>query len=106
MALLLLLANHDERRVDDPDHFDVRREIGQHLMFGFGPHYRLGAALARLEACVVLEEVLSRFPDWEVDEDGIQMVDGEWISAACSGSRRRPLAMSPCRRWVGRAEPT
>jgi len=77
MALLMLSANHDDRRFDDPDRFDVRREIGQHLTFGFGPHYCLGAALARLEARVVLEEVLARFPDWEVDEAGIQMIDGD-----------------------------
>jgi cytochrome P450 len=77
MALLMLSANHDDRRFDDPDRFDVRREIGQHLTFGFGSHYCLGAALARLEATVVLEEVLKRFPDWEVDEGGIQMIDSD-----------------------------
>jgi cytochrome P450 len=77
MALLLLSANRDERRFDDADRFDVRREIGQHLTFGFGPHYCLGAALARLEARVVMEEVLVRFPDWEVDDAGTEMIDGD-----------------------------
>jgi cytochrome P450 len=39
------------------------------MSFGFGAHYCLGQALARLEARVVLEEMLLRFPDWEVDYD-------------------------------------
>lgn len=68
-ALLLMLAsaNRDERRFDDPDRYDLHRDIGQHLTFGYGAHYCLGAALARLEACIALEEVLNRFPEWEID---------------------------------------
>jgi cytochrome P450 len=71
-SVLLLLnasANRDERRFDDPDRFDVRRTVEQHLSFGYGIHYCLGAALARLEGRVALDEVLQRFPDWEVDAD-------------------------------------
>jgi len=60
-------ANRDERRFSEPDRFDVRRKVGQHLTFGYGIHYCLGAALARLEGRVVLDEVLARFPEWEVD---------------------------------------
>jgi cytochrome P450 len=63
-------ANRDERRFDDPDRFDIHRETGQHLTFGYGLHFCLGAALARMEGRVVLDEVLQRFPEWEVDEDG------------------------------------
>ena len=68
-ALLLMLAsaNHDERRFEDPDHFDIHRTIGQHVTFGYGAHYCLGAALARLEGRIALDEVLQRFPEWEVD---------------------------------------
>jgi len=68
-ALLLMLAsaNHDERRFDDPDRFDIHRAIGQHVTFGYGSHYCLGAALARLEGRIALGEVLDRFPDWEID---------------------------------------
>ena len=61
-------ANRDETKYSDPDRFDVRRQIGQHLTFGYGIHYCLGAALARLEGRGVLDEVLRRVPAWEVDE--------------------------------------
>jgi cytochrome P450 len=61
-------ANRDEREFDEPDRYDIHRQIGHHLGFGYGPHFCLGASLARLEARVGLEEVLDRFPDWEVDD--------------------------------------
>jgi len=67
MVLLNGSANRDERRFEDPDRFDVHRNIGRHLSFGYGIHLCLGAALARLEGRVALDEVLNRFPDWEVD---------------------------------------
>jgi len=69
MLLLTASANRDERRFPDPDRFDVRRKIDHHLSFGYGLHFCLGAALARLEGRVALEEVLARFPRWEVDEE-------------------------------------
>ncbi len=67
LVLLLSSANHDERVFPDPEAFDVQRSIGRHLAFGYGTHFCIGAALARLEARIALEEVLARFPDWEVD---------------------------------------
>ena len=67
MALVIGAANRDGRKIDDPDRFDVRREQSPHFSLGFGPHYCLGQALARLEARLVLEALLERFPDWEVD---------------------------------------
>jgi cytochrome P450 len=67
MLMLVGAANRDERRYVDGDRFDVRRNVGQHLSFGFGAHFCLGAALARLEGRVALEEILKRFPEWEVD---------------------------------------
>jgi len=69
MVLLNASANRDERHFPDADRFDVRRDVGRHLAFGFGIHVCLGAALARLEGRVALEEVLKRFPHWEVDYD-------------------------------------
>jgi len=72
-AVLLLVgaANRDERRYPDPDRFDIRRDLSQHLSFGYGPHYCLGAALARLEGRVALDEILNRFPNWEIDYDNV-----------------------------------
>src|SRR5262249_15432249 len=57
-------ATRDERRFTDGESFDVRRKIDHHLSFGYGIHFCLGAALARLEGRVALDEVLQRFPTW------------------------------------------
>lgn len=70
MMLLVASANRDESRWQDPDAFDVHRKVRQHLTFGLGTHYCLGAALARLEGRIALEEILTRFPKWDVDWDG------------------------------------
>lgn len=67
MLFLIGSANRDDRRYPDPDRFDIHRNVGQHLTFGYGIHFCLGAALARLEGRVALDEVLQRFPEWEVD---------------------------------------
>jgi cytochrome P450 len=69
VVLLNGSGNRDERRFDDPDRFDIHRHIDHHLAFGYGIHFCLGAALARLEGRVALDEVLQRFPTWEVDWD-------------------------------------
>jgi cytochrome P450 len=69
MMFLVGAANRDERHYDDPDRFDVNRVIDRHLTFGYGIHFCLGAALARLEGRVALDEVLQRFPDWAPDLD-------------------------------------
>jgi cytochrome P450 len=68
-ALLLLVgaANRDERRFPDGDTFDIHRKVTSHVTFGYGAHFCLGAALARLEGRVALDELLNRFPEWEVD---------------------------------------
>ncbi|HET6737158.1 cytochrome P450 [Mycobacterium sp.] len=66
MLLLNGSANRDETQYTDADRFDIHRNP-RHLSFGHGLHFCLGAALARMEARVALEEVLNRFPDWEVD---------------------------------------
>lgn len=62
-------AGRDERRYPNPDRFDIHRDIGTHVTFGFGVHFCLGAALARLEGRIALEETLRRFPEWQVDHD-------------------------------------
>jgi cytochrome P450 len=69
-AIMLLRgsANRDHRVFPpDGDVFDIHRTIGHHLAFGYGIHFCLGAALARLEGRIALDELLNRFPDWDVD---------------------------------------
>jgi cytochrome P450 len=68
-AILLIngSANRDDRRFENGDSFDIHRKIDHHLSFGYGIHFCLGASLARLEGRVALDEVLQRFPDWEID---------------------------------------
>jgi len=73
MMFLVGAANRDDRRFPDGDRFDIRRDIGQHLTFGYGIHFCLGAALARLEGRIALDEVLKRFPEWDVDLDNARL---------------------------------
>jgi cytochrome P450 len=73
MLMLLGSANRDDRKHPNGDTFDIHRTGTPHLTFGYGPHFCLGAALARLEGRVALDEVLKRFPEWEVDWDGAHL---------------------------------
>ncbi|WP_405183049.1 cytochrome P450 [Nocardia sp. NBC_01377] len=71
-ALLALIgaANRDEERFGaDADSFDITRAPRQNMTFGAGAHFCLGNSLARTEGRIALEEILNRFPDWEVDLD-------------------------------------
>ncbi len=74
VALLTGSAGRDERQYENPDVFDVNRTGIRHISFGHGAHFCLGAALARLEARVAIEETLARFPTWEVDEEAVNYV--------------------------------
>lgn len=65
--LLFASANRDERHWGDPDRFDIARQPAGHLAFGHGIHHCLGAALARLEMRVALEELLPALGNYEVD---------------------------------------
>jgi cytochrome P450 len=67
VLLLTGAAGRDERAYPDPDRFDIHRTGQPHVSFGYGIHFCLGAALARLEGRVALEETLRRWPEWEVD---------------------------------------
>ena len=67
-------GNRDERHFDDADRFDIHRDIDRHLSFGYGAHFCIGAALARLEGRIGIEHMVRRFGDWEVDRDGIDWV--------------------------------
>jgi cytochrome P450 len=74
VALLTGAANRDERAFANPDAIDVERVIARHVAFGYGIHFCLGAALARLETKVALEETFKRFPTWSIDYDRCEMV--------------------------------
>lgn len=70
VLLLTGSAGRDDRVYEDPDRFDVRREVGQHVSFGYGIHFCVGASLARMESRIALEETLKRFPEWGVVPGG------------------------------------
>ncbi len=65
-------SGRDPRKFEDPDRFDVRREIDLHLGFGYGRHVCLGAFLARMESRIATNAFLKRFPDYEIPEDGVE----------------------------------
>ncbi|WP_102418699.1 cytochrome P450 [Mycobacterium sp. 4858] len=68
MMPLIASACRDHRQFPpDGDRFDIHRQPRQHLAFSVGAHFCLGAALARLEARIALEEILRRFPEWDID---------------------------------------
>lgn len=70
VLLLIGAANHDEREFGPTaEEFDIHRRPERHLAFGYGAHFCLGAALARMEGKVALEEVFRRIPDFAVDHD-------------------------------------
>jgi cytochrome P450 len=69
VLLLTGSAGRDERRYPEADRFDVRRQVDHHVSFGYGIHFCLGAALARMEGRIALEETLARYPTWAVDHD-------------------------------------
>lgn len=90
-AILMLMAsaNRDPRRYDDPDVYDIHRGDIQHLTFGYGLHYCLGANLARLEGKVALDELLNRFPEWDVDLDDSALAP----TSTVRGWERLPLVI-------------
>ena len=93
-ASLLLLngsANRDERHFPDADRFDVQRRIDRHLSFGYGAHFCIGAALARLEGQIALREFLKRHPTWEVDYDRAEMVH----TTTVRGYAKVPVRVGP-----------
>jgi len=67
MVLLNGSGNRDDRHFPNGESFDIHRRIDHHLSFGYGLHFCLGAALARLEGRVAIDEVLYRWPEWDVD---------------------------------------
>jgi cytochrome P450 len=69
--------NRDERQFGpSAEVFDIHRTIERHITFGYGPHFCLGASLARLEARLAVEEIMRAMPAWQVDEDRCELVPG------------------------------
>src|SRR4051794_16441347 len=87
MLMVVASANRDPRRYENPDTYDIRRPDIQHLTFGFGLHFCLGANLARLEGRVALDELLNRFPEWEVDYSNIELAP----TSTVRGWERMPI---------------
>ena len=73
VLLIVASANRDSRRYEDPDRYDIRRQDVQHLTFGHGVHRCLGANLAQLEGRVALDEILNRWPEWDVDYESMAL---------------------------------
>ena len=91
VLLLVGAADRDERVFADPDRFDIRRDTGQHLAFGRGTHFCLGASLARLETRIALEAIQTRLPDFELDSRA-------WCACTrptCAASRRCRCPSAP-----------
>jgi cholest-4-en-3-one 26-monooxygenase len=85
-------GNRDEEVFADPDTFDVGRTPNEHLAFGAGPHYCLGAALGRLEARIAFEELLRRLPDIELNGPVTRL-----RSNIFHGIKSMPIRFTPAR---------
>lgn len=82
-------GNRDERHFPDADRFDIHRNIDRHLSFGYGAHFCIGGALARLEGRIGIEQMVRRFGDWEVDHPAI-----EWVhTSTVRGYKAVPLTL-------------
>ncbi len=93
LLLLYPSANRDEAVFDDPQRFDIERSPNDHVAFGFGTHFCMGASLARLELKVMVERILTRLPDLEMTGD-TPMRPANFIS----GFERMPVRFTPTER--------
>jgi cytochrome P450 family 142 subfamily A polypeptide 1 len=91
VMLMYPSANRDSAVFDDPDRFDVRRDPNPHLAFGFGPHFCMGASLARLELKVMFGELLRRLPDLHLAGEPFPRRSSNFIS----GPEAMPVAFTP-----------
>jgi cholest-4-en-3-one 26-monooxygenase len=91
VILMYPAANRDPRVFEEPERFDVRRDPNPHLAFGFGPHFCMGASLARLELKVMFSELLRRLPDLHLAGDPLPRRTSNFIS----GPEAMPVAFTP-----------
>jgi cytochrome P450 len=87
VLMLMAAANRDPRRFEDAHVYDIHRADLQHLTFGYGLHFCLGANLARLEGRVALDEILNRWHEWDVDYDNIKLAP----TSTVRGWERMPI---------------
>src|SRR4029079_4242694 len=78
VMLLYVSANHDDAEFPDAGRFDIDRTMDRHLGFGHRVALCIGAHSARLEAIVILQELLTRVPEYAVDESGIERLPSEF----------------------------
>ena len=83
-------ANRDEAMFANPDIFDITRAPNEHIAFGIGEHFCLGAGFARLELRMMLEEVFTRFPDLHLDGP-VERLRSTFIG----GIKHLPVAFTP-----------
>ena len=76
MTMLTASANHYERQFAVPEYLDIHLKIDRHVGFAFGRHLCLGASLARLEARIAFEELLARYPEYELSEPIVRYYAG------------------------------
>jgi cytochrome P450 len=89
VLLIFPSANRDELEFDEPDRFDIQRDAERILTFGHGAHRCLGNHLAQMEGLVLLEEVLGRFPEYEVLTDALVRPATEFVQ----GYSEFPIAL-------------
>ncbi|HEX6475928.1 MAG TPA: cytochrome P450 [Acidimicrobiales bacterium] len=89
VLLLTGSADRDERKYPEADRFDIHRQMDGHVAFGFGTHFCVGAALARLEGRIALEETLARFPRWQVDHEHAERLH----TSTVRGYKRVPILL-------------
>jgi cytochrome P450 len=89
VVLITGSAGRDERKYADPDVLDIRRKVDLHMTFGYGIHFCLGAALARMEGRIGIEETLKRWPEWKVDRDNVELL----YTSTVRGPLKLPIQM-------------
>lgn len=90
VQVLIAALNRDPARFQNPDTFDIRRSIKQHVAFGFGPHFCLGSHLARMEAQTAVGRIVRSFPDMALACDP---QDIPWVSTVIRGAQSMPVRL-------------